>query len=121
MKQRPRYLLSALLVALLALPITASANSVAPTIRLFPTTVLEDIRQTGHVAEEMETGLHDAISRLDQQRQLFEDAKCDGAENDPGCDRIAKQLGARVASLDPLASDVLANIRRIAEAIAGTP
>ena len=33
---------------------------------------------------------------------------------------IADQLGARVESLDPLAPDVLANIRRIAEAIAGT-
>jgi zinc transport system substrate-binding protein len=33
---------------------------------------------------------------------------------------IADQLGARVESLDPLAPDVLANIRRIAEAIVGT-
>ena len=33
---------------------------------------------------------------------------------------IADQLGARVESLDPLDSDVLPNIRRIAQAIAGT-
>ena len=33
-----------------------------PTIRLFPTTVLEDIRQTGEVAQEMETGLQAVIA-----------------------------------------------------------
>ena len=87
-------LFTCLLIVLLALSETATANTVAPTIRLFPTTVLEDIRQTGHVAQEMETGLQDIIARLDQQQQLFREAKCEGAEGDPGCARIAKQLGA---------------------------
>ena len=78
------------------LVLTAGAAFAAdgPTIRLFPTTVLEDLRQTGQAAEEMETGLQDVIARLDRQQQLYEESKCDGAENDPGCARIAKQLGA---------------------------
>lgn len=65
-----------------------------PTIRLFPTTVLEDIRQTGEVAQEMETGLQEVINRLDQQQQIYLESKCDGAEGDAGCERITKQLGA---------------------------
>lgn len=72
----------------------ALASVRAPTIRLFPTTVLEDIKQTGNAALEMETGLQDVIARLDQQQQLFQESKCDGAEGDPGCARIVKQLGA---------------------------
>ncbi len=40
--------------------------------------------------------------------------------DDRSAKTIAEQLGARVESLDPLDRDVLANIRRIAEAIAGT-
>ena len=76
-------------VLLLAQGTAYAATGSAPTIRLFPTTVLEDIRQTGTVAEEMETGLQDAIARMDQQKKLFEDAKCDGAEGDPGCARIS--------------------------------
>jgi hypothetical protein len=72
----------------------ATANTQAPTIRLFPTTVVEDLRQTSTVAKEMETGLQEVIGRLDQQQQLYQESKCDGAEDDPGCQRLAKQLGA---------------------------
>ena len=61
---------------------TTLANT--PTIRLFPTTVVEDLKQTGNVARDMETGLQEVIGRLDQQQQLYEESKCDGAENDPG-------------------------------------
>jgi uncharacterized protein YaiE (UPF0345 family) len=72
----------------------ADAQSDAPTIRLFPTTVVEDLRQTSSVAQEMETGLQEVIGRLDQQQQLYNESKCDGAEDDPGCQRLAKQVGA---------------------------
>jgi hypothetical protein len=70
------------------------AQSNAPTIRLFPTTVVEDLRQTSSVAKEMETGLQEVIGRLDQQQQLYQESKCDGAESDPGCQRLSRQLGA---------------------------
>ncbi len=64
----------------------------APQLKLFPTTVLEDIRHTGDVAREMESGLQSLIGKLDQQRQLFEQSKCDGADEDPGCAQLQKQL-----------------------------
>jgi hypothetical protein len=76
------------------LSVQALANTESPTIRLFPTTVVEDLRQTSSVAKEMETGLQEVIGRLDQQQQLYQESKCDGAEDDPGCQRLAKQLGA---------------------------
>jgi len=82
-----------LFIALLA-SAHAYAKTQAPTIRLFPTTVVEDLRQTSTVAREMETGLQEVIGRLDQQQQLYLESKCDGAEDDPGCQRLAKQLGA---------------------------
>jgi len=66
----------------------------APTIRLFPTTVVEDLKQTGNVARDMETGLQEVIGRLDQQQELYQQSKCDGAEDDPGCQRLARQIGA---------------------------
>ncbi|MDJ0907321.1 MAG: hypothetical protein QNI96_14990 [Woeseiaceae bacterium] len=72
----------------------ATANNTSPTIRLFPTTVVEDLRQTSSVAQEMETGLQEVIGRLDQQQQLYLESKCDGAEDDAGCQRLAKQIGA---------------------------
>jgi len=84
--------LSALAAALLLVTGIAFANS--PTIRLFPTTVVEDLKQTGNVARDMETGLQEVIGRLDQQQQLYEQSKCDGADNDSGCQRLARQIGA---------------------------
>ena len=79
------------LLAALATGVTA-ANT--PTIRLFPTTVVEDLKQTGNVARDMETGLQEIIGRLDQQQALYIESKCDGAENDSGCQRLARQIGA---------------------------
>jgi len=82
-----------LILALLMLPL-ADALANTPTIRLFPTTVVEDLRQTSTVAREMESGLQEVIGRLDQQQLLYLESKCEGAENDPGCQRLSKQLGA---------------------------
>jgi len=75
-------------------PVSATVGSSGPVMRLFPTTVLEDIRETGKVAEQMENNLQDVIARLDLQQQLYEESQCAGADEDPGCARIAKQLGA---------------------------
>ena len=90
--RRPRLAATALALGALLFAAVASANT--PTIRLFPTTVVEDLKQTGNVARDMETGLQEVIGRLDQQRELYEQSKCDGAENDPGCQRLARQIGA---------------------------
>ena len=79
---------------LLSFLVSQQASANTPTIRLFPTTVVEDLRQTSSVAKEMETGLQEVIGRLDQQRALYLESKCEGAENDPGCQRLSKQLGA---------------------------
>jgi uncharacterized protein YaiE (UPF0345 family) len=80
------------LTAMTVLATAALANT--PTIRLFPTTVVEDLRHTGEVARDMETGLQEVIGQLDQQQQLYLESKCEGAENDPGCQRLARQIGA---------------------------
>ena len=76
-------------------------------MRLFPTTLLDDIRETGKVAEAMETGLQDVIGRLDLQQQLYDQSLCQGADGDPGCARIAKQLGATYLEMLNLMSEQL--------------
>jgi hypothetical protein len=83
-----------LLTAAAMLVLVSTANANTPTIRLFPTTVVEDLKQTGNVARDMETGLQEVIGRLDQQQQLYIESKCDGATDDPGCQRLARQIGA---------------------------
>jgi hypothetical protein len=88
-----QHFIKQLLTGFLLLPVAVYASSSAPTIKLFPTTVLEEIKHTGNVAAEMEFGLQAVISQLDEQQKLYLDSKCEGNEGDPGCERIARQLG----------------------------
>lgn len=71
--------------------IMAAANT-SPTIRLFPTTVVENIKHTGEAAKAMEADLQGVIDRLNQQEELYTASKCEGAEAEPGCSEIAGQL-----------------------------
>jgi len=71
----------------------ASGASSGPVVRLFPTTVLEDIRETSAVAAAMENNLAEVIRKMDMQQSLYVESLCEGAEGDQGCERIARQIG----------------------------
>ncbi len=94
-RSRPRrWLVAAACIGGALLHNVAAAAESGPVVRLFPTTVLEDIRETGQVAEAMENSLQEVIHRLDLQQQLYTESLCQGTDGDQGCERIAKQLGA---------------------------
>ena len=71
--------------------ITAATTS-SPTIRLFPTTVVENIKHTGETAKAMEEDLQDVIDRLNQQEELYMASKCEGSGAEQGCSEIVNQL-----------------------------
>ena len=105
--------LSALLIAVGAHATTKAGTG--PVVRLFPTTVLEDIRETGQVAAEMESNLAVVIHRLDMQQQLYDESLCHGAEADAGCERIAKQLGATYLDMLEVMTERLPDMERAVE------
>ena len=70
-----------------------AAAKQSPTIRLFPTTVVENIKQTGQAAKAMEQDLQSVIDRLNEQETLYVASKCEGAGAEQGCSDIADQLG----------------------------
>lgn len=111
-----RQVFSAIALSLVALApfhaAQAASSGSGPVVRLFPTTVLEDIRETGQVAEEMENNLQEVIHRLDLQQQLFQDSLCHGAEGDEGCSQISKQLGATYLEMLDLMSERLPSMER---------
>ena len=92
---------------LLFMPMAVYAGSQAPTIKLFPTTVLEEIKHTGNVAAEMETGLQGVIARLDEQQTLYVESKCEGNEGDPGCEQIARKMGKSYLEMLNIMADKL--------------
>jgi len=64
----------------------------SPTLRLFPTTVVENIKHTSETAKAMEEDLQSVIDRLNQQEELYIASKCEGAEAEQGCSEISSQL-----------------------------
>jgi hypothetical protein len=107
------HLRTSCLLALMVLLGAASASATTgPVVRLFPTTVLEDIRETGQVAEDMENNLQQIIHRLDMQQQLYNESLCQGADGDQGCDRIAKQLGSTYLEMLEVMNDRLPEMER---------
>ena len=92
---------------LLLMSAAIQAGPQPPTIQLFPTTVLEEIKHTGDVAAQMETGLQAVIGRLDEQQKLYLQSKCEGNEGDPGCERIARQLGKSYLEMLAIMGDKL--------------
>jgi hypothetical protein len=92
---------------LLFMPMAVHAAPQTPTIKLFPTTVLEEIKHTGNVAAEMETGLQAVITQLDEQQTLYMESKCEGNEGDPGCEQIARQMGKSYLEMLTIMGDKL--------------
>jgi hypothetical protein len=87
--------LAVLCMSILTIAVLASdaCAKQSPTIRLFPTTVVENIKQTGEAARAMEQDLQSVIDRLNQQEALYIASKCEGAGAEAGCSDIADQLG----------------------------
>ena len=83
-----------------------------PSLQHLPTNVLEDIKETGQVAEEMECGLQDIIARLDRQQHLHVQSKCEGATDDPGCAQISRQLGTTYMEMLETMSQRLPDMER---------
>ncbi len=81
-----------LTVCIIPREVIMAAPNTSPTIRLFPTTVVENIKHTGEAAKAMEADLQAVIDRLNQQEALYAASKCEGADAEPGCSEIAGQL-----------------------------
>ena len=72
----------------------ALAQGDGPELRLFSSTIVEDIRRTGEAAAEMETDVVGSIEEMDRQLELYSASGCEGVEDDSGCGEMRRQLGA---------------------------
>lgn len=78
---------------LLTLSAGALQASNAPTINLFPTTVVENLRESAATAKTMENAMAPLVQQMEEQIALYREAKCEGNDNDPGCAQIKATLG----------------------------
>ncbi len=104
-----------LLCLLLLLGVHDTFSAQTPTIRLFPTNVVEDVKETGRVARDLENSLQTIITDLEQQWKLYQGSKCEGAEGDPGCDQIARQIGDQYKEMLSIMDSQLPQMERSVE------
>ncbi|ADE14671.1 hypothetical protein Nhal_1530 [Nitrosococcus halophilus Nc 4] len=87
-----------------------------PTIRLFPTTVIENVKEAGQVARDMEISLQDVIADMEQQWKLYQESKCEGYEGDEGCSQISQQMGNKYLEMLSLMDSQLPQIEHSVQA-----
>lgn len=108
----------AMVVALAtALPVSAIAQSATgPELKLFSSTIVEDIRRTSEAAESMESGVLESIEYMDQQLALYKASNCESAGEDSGCAEMRRQLsqsyGTMIDAMDAALPEMQSAIER---------
>ena len=85
-------------------PAGAAITPRQPTLNIFSTQVIENIKETGDAARNLENDLQSVIEELAKHQQLYTESKCQGVVSDQGCDQISRQMAASYrAMLDTMA------------------
>ena len=53
-----------------------------PTLNIFSTQVIENIKETGNAARSLENDLQSVIEELEKHQQLYRESKCQGVVSD---------------------------------------
>jgi len=69
-----------------------SSLAIAPTLNLFPTSVVANLQTSAASAEEMENSMESIVVQMENQAQLYKDSQCESGSLDAGCAQIKKGL-----------------------------
>lgn len=86
--------------------VSAQQSAEGPELRLFTSTIVEDVRRTSEAASSMENGMIEVIETMDRQMAAFKASNCEGAgTEDTGCATMRQQLmGSYGEMLDQMSS-----------------
>ena len=103
-----------LTASIFALSLTAQAvaSKNAPTIDLIPVTAQESIKQSAASAKTMKDKISPILDRIENQKTLYKNAKCDGAVDDKGCDQIFKTMSTSYKSFLEVLNEELPNLSK---------
>lgn len=88
----------------------AVASGAAPKINLIPVTAVESIKQSSETAKSMESRLTSVLDKVELQKSLYDNSKCEGALNDKGCDQIFNTLSESYKEFLTVLSEELPNL-----------
>ncbi len=94
----------------------APASAAGPELRIFPSTVVQDIQRLGQDAAQIEQGLQPEIEDMERLMGLIKASQCEGA-TDPGCAEMQRQLADRykamLAKMDELLPSMQEGVKRV--------
>lgn len=90
----------------------ALAGTNAPTITLIPVTAIESIKQSASTAKSMESRLKLVINRIESQKALYDNGKCEGAFADRGCDQIFTTMSGAYKEFLEVLNDELPHLAK---------
>lgn len=103
----------------IALVLPAGVSAQQPQIELFPSTVVEDLREASQAAEAFETDMMPTITALQNELAEYDKLNCRGAVADPGCMQAQRLLGNAYSkfldSLNEHIPDMLNSMENIKE------
>lgn len=78
-----------------------------PTLNIFSTQIIENLKETGNAAQTLENQLQEVIDQLERQQHLFKESKCEGAFGDQGCKQLSRQMAATYKQMLTIMGDRL--------------
>ncbi len=86
------------MIALSATSLPLQANT-TPTINLFPSSVVENLRTSANSAQTLEEGMHPIVKQMEEQLALYQESRCGAGDADQGCTAIREILGATYTAM----------------------
>jgi len=78
-----------------------------PTLNIFSTQVIENLKETGNAAQTLENQLQEVIGQLERQQRLYQESKCEGAFGDQGCKQLSQQMAGTYKQMLTIMEDRL--------------
>lgn len=92
--------------------LTEGQTARQPTLNIFSTQVIENIKETGNAARSLENDLQGVIEGLEKHQRLYIESKCSGAIGDQGCEQISRQMAQSYSSLLDTMAERLPDMER---------
>ncbi len=83
-----------------------------PTLNIFPSQMVDNIKETGATAMALENDLQSVIAALDQQQQLYIESRCEGADGDQGCAQISREMATTYGRMLDIMAEQLPKMER---------
>lgn len=95
------------------LVVSAQAQAAGPSVNLFPTAVLSEIKETTNTVTSMEKGLVPIVEKMTNQKELYDSTSCEGDQSgSSGCAEILQNISQTYVEMLDKMAEALPELKR---------